>query len=117
MCREDIGLVFNADFLGLRFIRETLMSILLQLSRIERAMSELDSQVNARLDEVESAIAEEKVQFFAIAEQVKALRDEIVNLKSQLGEAPVLTTETIARIESLVGKIGDIVVAEETSTV
>ena len=97
------------DLFGLRFIREQLVNILLALSRMERTMSDLDAQVNERLDGVDRAIAEEKVQSFALANEVRQLRAEIKTLKEQLAETPILTQATIARIESLASTILGIV--------
>lgn len=100
------------DFFGLRFIREQLVNILLAFARMERNMSELDSQINARLDSVDAAIAAEKVQGAELASQITQLRSEIETLKQQLGDTPVITQAVIARIELLTRSISEIVTLE-----
>lgn len=75
-------------------------------------MSELDSQINARLDSVDAAIAAEKVQGAELASQITQLRSEIETLKQQLGDTPVITQAVIARIELLTRSISEIVTLE-----
>lgn len=103
------------DFLSLRWLWNAIASIQLQLARIESTVTDINAEVNAKLDFVEAAINLETEQATLLRQTVAQLNAEIVLLRQQLGEFSPLSVETLARITGLSEKIGLIVPDTETT--